>query len=150
LADPIEKIAQTQIAAKYEITADDIRNFKRRNRDRINTLRDKIMLGEWENIGDRFKRLAFLAIERAEEAMGKASAKDSAIIAGLAVDKAFLVENRGIHKTSIVHEHRHNIGGVLEMLQREMQSRGIKPEELPAQTPKALPPPAESAEGSPE
>jgi len=150
LANPIKKTSHAELAEKFNISADDIRNFKRRNQDGIETLGDKMALGQWENIGDHFKALAFMAVERAKEALPKASAKDAAIIAGLSVEKSLLIENKGIHKTSVIHEHRHSVAGVLELLSREMKARGIKPEELPAKDVKALPPSVESTEGSPE
>ena len=91
LASPFEKIAQTELARKFNVSADDIQNFRRRNKEEIDNLRHKLLLREWDNIEDHFKALAFLAIDRAGEAMPKASAKDAALIAGISVEKSILI-----------------------------------------------------------
>jgi len=146
LANPVEKIPQTELAEKFRITVDDIRNFLRRNKGRIDKLHDELVLGEWQNIGTHFKMLAYRAIKRAEEAMPKASAKDAALIAGLAVEKSILVENKGIRRVSVVHEHRHSVAGVLELLTNEMRARGISvPQDM-----KALPPAGDESENTDE
>ena len=125
LADPLRTEAKTQIAEKYAIEAEDLYRFERRNRHRVEALKAKLIAGEWDNISQHFKVLAYQAVQRAREALPKASAKDAAIISQVATDKVLLLENKGVRQVSVIHEHRHSVAGVLESLVREMKARGI-------------------------
>ncbi len=149
LADPLREETKKQIAEKYAVEPEDLYRFERRNRQRVEALRTKLIAGEWDNIGEHYKALAYQAVQRAREALPKASAKDAAIIAQVATDKVLMLENKGVSKVSVIHEHRHSIDGVLESLAREMKARGISmPKEIVGA--KLLPPPSETEEPSPE
>jgi hypothetical protein len=125
LANPADDTTISKLADMYQITSSELYRFKNRQSKEILRIEAKIHADEWESIGDKYKALAVRAIQRTQEMLDKASAKDASIIAQIATDKVLLLEAKGIRQVSVVHEHRHSIAGVSKLLLDEMNRRKL-------------------------
>ena len=69
------------------------------------------------------KDLAFKATQAAKAGLAKAGPRDNMIAAGIAIEKGHLIEGKATQLVGIVHEHRHNVAGVLEAIREELEKR---------------------------
>lgn len=76
---------------------------------------------KWADID--FKGLASNARDRADDQLKNASAKDAAIVMGIATEKGHLIEGKATQLVGVVHEHRHNVTGVLEAIRQTLEQR---------------------------
>ena len=100
------------VAGRTGIPRMTVSDFKDRNRGVIEDSRQR----KWEDLVPILKELALLASERAKVSLGGASAKDAAIVMGIATEKGFLVEGRATSNVHVLHEHRHSLGDLGEAL----------------------------------
>lgn len=125
LAHPTDTPKYSELSRFYQITLAELNHFRKRHSEKIKNLKDQLIVDGWDGIADRYRILAFRAINRTEEMLDKASAKDASIIAQIATDKVLLLESKGIKQVSIVHEHRHSLAGVSKLLVDEIQRRKL-------------------------
>ncbi len=84
LANPAETRTKRALAKLYGIPETQLYSFISRSQKAIDAMRRKLFVEGWDGMADEFKALAAMAVERSREALGKASAKDAAIIASVA------------------------------------------------------------------
>ncbi len=125
LANPADLTTRTKLSQFYQVTTSEIYRFIKRNKKQIDIVNEKILADDWDNIGERYKVLATLAIERTKEMLPTANAKDASIIAQIATDKVILLESKGVKQISILHEHRHSLADVSKILLEESNRRKL-------------------------
>lgn len=126
----VDDTSIAKLADMYQITTSELYRFKGRQEKQITQMTAQIHTQGWDNIADKYKALAIRAIERTQEQLNKASAKDASIIAQIATDKVLLLEAKGVRQVSVVHEHRHSIAGVSKLLLQEMNRRKLADDSL--------------------
>lgn len=109
---------EREAAISCKVPKSTAHDIKKRNAGVIEARRAK-KWGELDLVG-----LASQARDRAETALSKASAKDAAIVLGIAVEKGHLIEGKATSNVNIVHEHRHTLPGLLEAIQKSLERRG--------------------------
>ena len=112
-------MSTNRAAALVGVPEKTARRFKLRNLPVINESADR----KWEELSPVLRDLSFEAANRAKSALPDASARDAAIVMGIATEKGLLIDGRPSQISAMVHEHRHNFAGLGAVLRDALESR---------------------------
>lgn len=126
LANPFEDRLMIEVAREYDISTNQLRGFYERHMPAIKKLQDRILAHDFDDVIDELKALARRATHQASDTLHKASPKDAALIASIAIEKIAFLQKGGKHEISVIHEHRDELGAVGALIVKELERRGLE------------------------
>lgn len=124
-ADIGNVLSINKLADKHNVNQFTVRNMIKRNTPAIQELKSQHTKAyKDQDMVKHLRNLSQDAVLACHAKLDSASAKDQMIIAGIALDKSYLVESNGVININVVHDHRHELDNVGDLLMAQLQSRG--------------------------